>query len=215
MTTKLTIFFIAMSMYIFNGYAQAYNPQQLKEGDLLFQQLNCGSLCKAIDAVTYGIHGRDFSHCAIVVKASDSLQVVEAIGGVVQYKSIFEFYKRTNDNSIVKHITQMRLKPEYTHLIHKATYFAKDLVGTPYDNEFRMNNGSMYCSELLYEVFKYAHNGIAFFPLQPMTFKSPNTKKYFPAWVKYYKALGKPIPQGKLGTNPGAISRSNKLTLIQ
>ena len=54
------------------------NNNELREGDLLFQNLNCGELCEAIEAVTTGVDGKDFSHCALVVKINDSLKVIEA-----------------------------------------------------------------------------------------------------------------------------------------
>ncbi len=47
-----------------------------------------------------------------------------------------------------------------------------------------------------------------------MTYKQPGTDSFFPAWVAYYKALGKPIPQGLPGCNPGGISKSDKLTVL-
>jgi hypothetical protein len=84
----------------------------------------------------------------------------------------------------------------------------------PYDNDFIINNGRWYCSELIYAAFKHANAGKTFFPLKPMTFKDPKTNQFFPAWVKYYKALNEPIPQGKPGTNPGLISRSSKLHIV-
>mgnify|MGYP003338349778 CR=1 FL=1 len=59
------------------------NSSNLQVGDLLFQDLDCGPLCDAIEAVTEGAEGRDFSHCAMVVQVGDSLKVVEAIGSEV------------------------------------------------------------------------------------------------------------------------------------
>ena len=48
-----------------------------------------------------------------------------------------------------------------------------------------------------------------------MTFKSPVTKQFFPAWEDYYNELQKPIPEGKPGINPGVISRSDKIIIIK
>lgn len=197
------------------AHAQSKIFTLLKQGDLLFQNLNCGSLCNAIEAVTYGVNNRDFSHCAMVVMINDTLKVVEAIGGVVQINTVNNFYKRSADTVIVKNITVMRLKQKFEYLIPKATKLAWQKVGTPYDDEFIMNNGALYCSELIYESFKYANANKAFFPLQPMTFKDPKTKQYFPAWITYYKELQKPIPEGMLGTNPGLLSRSNTLEIVK
>jgi len=187
----------------------------LQEGDLLFQDLNCGALCDAIETVTQGIDGKKFSHCAMIVKQNDTLKVVEAIGGNVQISTLHHFFARSGDTTTIKNITIARTSAMDKVGLAKASSFAVQQVGEPYDDEFIMNNGKWYCSELLYEAFKMANNQKEFFSLAPMTFKDPATKNYFPAWIDYYKALQKPIPEGQLGLNPGSISRSDKLTILK
>jgi hypothetical protein len=187
----------------------------LQEGDLLFQNLNCGDLCDAIETVTEGVDGKDFSHCAMVVNINDTLKVIEAIGKQVQVNTIDKFISRSGDTTLVKNIAVGRLKKAYENLIPNAASTAKQLVGQPYDDEFIINNGKWYCSELIYEAFKKANNQNDFFELEPMTYKDPKTNSFFPAWVDYYKKLNTDIPQGKPGTNPGLISRSNKIQIIK
>jgi hypothetical protein len=187
---------------------------KLKEGDLLFQQLNCGELCHAIEAVTDGVNGKEFSHCAIVVNINDTLKVVEAFGEHVQVNSIRNFLSRSGDTLELKRTTIGRVKKKYEPLIQHATTFAKKQIGQPYDDEFLLKNDKWYCSELLYESFKNANNNSDFFELEPMTFKDPETGLYFPAWVKYYEQLNTEIPEGKAGINPGLISRSSKIQII-
>ncbi len=190
------------------------STSELKEGDLLFQNLQCGPLCNAIEAVTQGVDGKNFSHCALVVKINDTLKVVEAIGKGVQVNSLKTFFARSGDTAAIQNITVERLKKKYASLVPGAEAFAMQQVGQPYDDDFLMNNGKWYCSELIYAAFKNANHGKAFFPLQPMTFKDPKTQQFFPAWVDYYKALNEPVPQGKPGTNPGLISRSQKIHIV-
>jgi len=188
--------------------------QPLQEGDLLFQDLDCGALCDAIEAVTEGVSGKDFSHCGMVIKIGDSLKVIEAIGEQVQVNSIAIFLARSGDTETLKNTTVARVKPSHKALIDKAATYAIQQIGQPYDHEFLLNNGSWYCSELLYEAFKHANDNKAFFQLSPMTYKDPKTKAFFPAWVDYYAALNKDIPEGKPGLNPGSISRSNAIEII-
>ena len=45
-------------------------------------------------------------------------------------------------------------------------------------------------------------------------FKDPQTDAFFPAWVEYYEELGQKIPEGELGLNPGSISRSDKIEIL-
>ena len=187
---------------------------RIQEGDLLFQNLQCGPLCDAIEAVTQGVDGRHFSHCAMVVRVDDTLKVVEAIGNSVQVHSLRTFFTRSGDTGVIRNITVERLKKSYRSLIPRAQAFALQQVGQPYDDDFLLHNGKWYCSELIYAAFKHADKGKAVFPLKPMTFKDPKTNQFFPAWVDYYKALHQPIPEGQPGTNPGLISRSSKLYVV-
>ena len=210
----LNILFLAIILNI-ASCSTTKHQEVLQEGDLLFQDLNCGALCDAIETVTTGVDGKSFSHCAIVVKQNDTLKVVEAIGGNVQINSLHNFFKRSGDTAQIKNITIARTKQMDKANLATAASFAMQQVGQPYDDEFIMNNNKWYCSELVYEAFKVANNQKEFFSLAPMTFKDPKTKEFFPAWIDYYKALQKPIPEGKLGINPGLISCSNKLKILK
>lgn len=191
------------------------SENRLQEGDLLFQDLNCGGLCDAIEAVTEGVDGKDFSHCAMVVQVGDSLKIVEAIGSKVRLTTVDDFLKRSSDVDSLHNISVARVTEAHRSLIHGASAYALSKVGEPYDDEFLMNNGKWYCSELLYESFKHANGGEEFFQLYPMTYKMPSQDEFFPVWVKYYEDLQKPIPEGEPGLNPGSISRSDKLEIIE
>jgi Permuted papain-like amidase enzyme, YaeF/YiiX, C92 family len=211
--TAICLVFLLSSFCGAKSQINAYHG--LREGDLLFQNLNCGPLCEAIEAVTVGVDNKPFSHCAMVVNNNGTLQVIEAIGTGVQLNSIYGFFARSGDTVDIKHTTIARLKDRYKGIIGLAVEFAKKQLGQPYDDQFVLNNGAWYCSELIYAAFKHANRNRPFFPLAPMTFKDPSNHQFFPAWTDYYKALQKPIPEGKPGTNPGLISRSNKITILK
>lgn len=198
----LTSFFIL----VLSTVGMSQNKQlALQEGDLVFQDLDCGPLCDAIEAVTEGYQGRDFSHVAMIVKLKGELRAVEAIGGKVQSNSIDSLFMRCKDP---KKYLVMRLIPEYKYLIPEASKFAIKSIGTPYDDRFIMDNDSLYCSELIYHAFESHKKNSRLFYLQPMTYKDPKSNNYFPAWVDYYKSLNSFIPEGLMGINPGVISRS-------
>jgi Permuted papain-like amidase enzyme, YaeF/YiiX, C92 family len=184
-------------------------------GDILMQQIECGPLCDAINKVTDGYQGKDYNHCALVVAIGDSLVVIEAIGSGANYNSLKDFYARVGDDTAkTKATLHLRLKSEYKNLIPKAVATAKGFIGQSYDDAFILDNNKMYCSEVIHDAFKAANNGSAFFNCQPMTFKDPQTKEFFPPWVEYYKDLKVAIPEGILGINPGLISRSNLLEVV-
>lgn len=199
----------------FNVFSQKENFN-FKEGDLLFQDLDCGDLCTAIEKVTPGYNNFKFSHIGLLFKNKNGeLLVIEAIGKGVCLTPIDSFMFRSIDKDYNPKVVVGRLKPEFSHLITKAIKKAIELLHYPYDDEFIINNKRYYCSELIYEAFKYANNGKDFFKLQPMTFKDPATGEFFATWIEYYKNLKKTIPEGKPGINPGLISISNKINILK
>jgi hypothetical protein len=200
---KKTIAFIFFFSFV--GFSQNIT---LKSGDLLFQSMNCGPLCEAINEVTSGYQGHDFSHLGLVYIKNDSILVIEAAGSSVKITPYETFKTYTAEKMFVG-----RLKRKYRALIPEAIAFALQQIGVPYDEEYVYNNGKYYCSELLYDAFLHA-NKKPLFDLFPMTFKSPKTKEYFEVWVDYYKKLNIEIPEGKPGCNPGGISTSDKLKII-
>jgi hypothetical protein len=215
MRNLLNIILLAFCCTLAPSCQHTHHIEILEEGDLLFQNLDCGALCDAIETVTEGIDGKDFSHCAMVVSINDTLQVVEAIGDKVQINSLKNFFARSGDTASIQNITVARLKQNFKPLIVNAANYAKQQIGQPYDNEFLLENGNWYCSELLHEAFKEANNKSDFFDLEPMTFKDPKTNKFFPAWIDYYNKLNVVIPEGQPGINPGLISRSDKIQIIK
>lgn len=189
--------------------AQVIAKGHLKDGDLIFQDMDCGPLCDAIEAVTSGYNGNDFSHMGMVYHKNDSIYIIEAAGSGVRLTPLDKFSKNTTKPMYVG-----RLNKKYTSLIKPAIAFSVKQVGIPYDEEYVYNNGKYYCSELIYDAFKAANNNKPFFELLPMTYKQPGTDTFFPAWVTYYKDLGKEIPEGRPGCNPGGISLSDKIDII-
>lgn len=180
----------------------------LKSGDLIFQSLDCGPLCNAIEAVTPAYQGNHFSHVGFIYKKNDSLFIIEAIGKDVHLTPLQQVLQRS-----AKAVVIGRLTGKDTLLIPAAIQFSLEQSGTPYDDDFLYNNGKYYCSELVYGAFKFAQNGKAYFQLFPMTYKMPGSCKIFPAWIKYFKEKKMAPPEGKPGCNPGSIACSGKLKM--
>lgn len=180
----------------------------LQEGDLLFQDIDCGPLCDAIEAVTEGVEGRDFSHVGIAARVHGRLLVVEAIGTEVQAIEQDAFFLRS-DKVVVG-------RPFRSHrrLAKRAAQEAVNLIGTPYDDAFLPDTARLYCSELIALSYQRANHDVPFFDTPSMTFKDPRTNAYFPAWVQYYAELGSPIPEGQPGYNPGGLSRQPSLMIV-
>ncbi len=187
----------------------AQNKVELHNGDLLFQDMDCGPLCDAIEAVTEGYNGNDFSHMGMVYHRNDTIYIIEAAGKAVRLTTLEKFSKNTSKPMLIG-----RLKKKHRKLIPDAINFSLKQMGVPYDDEYVYDNGSYYCSELIYDAFKAANKNKPFFELFPMTYKQPGTNEFFPAWVEYYKEIGKSIPEGLPGCNPGGMSTSDKIEII-
>lgn len=181
---------------------------KLKTGDIIFQSMNCGPLCDAINQVTEGYKGHDFSHLGLVYMQNDSIYIIEAAGNAVRLTPLDKFKSYTNDEMFVG-----RLKRKFRKHIPEAIAFSLEQIGVPYDDAYLYDNGSYYCSELIYDAFLDAYDK-PFFELQSMTFKAPNSNEYFEVWQEYYDNLKIKIPEGELGFNPDGISLSNKLKII-
>ena len=199
---------------IASGVLTAQEDFQMKEGDLLFQDSDCGPLCEAIERVTMGYHEADLSHVGIVHQKAGNWFVIEAISGGVAETPLQNFLDRSYDTNGKPKVIAGRLKRPYQSLIPDALDKAIELKVEPYDEVYKMGDDRYYCSELIYEIFKSANQGKNVFKLFPMTFKDPDTRETFPAWEAYFHELGHPIPEDKPGLNPGGISRSDALRIV-
>ncbi len=184
----------------------------LQTGDLLFQDLDCGDLCDAIENATLGKNGERFSHIGIVLKEGNKTFVIEAYDGVTK-TPIDDFLKRDLKADEKSRVVVGRLKEAYQHYIPNAIVEAKKRLGLPYDNEFKLNNDKYYCSEFIYDIFLNPTN-TPIFNVQPMTFVNQKTGETDAVWKTYFKEQGIPIPEGELGCNPIDYYESDKIVVL-
>ena len=195
---------------------------QLQKGDFLFQDLDSSPLCDAIELVTPGYKGANFSHIGMVVELgdpycinpdynyNDHVRILEAFPTRVRTIRVDSFLNRSLDNNGNPKVIVVRLTVKYAHALSNAIEFANKQLGKPYDDKFLMKNKKYYCSELIYESFESDN----IFELQPMTFLHPETKDTLKIWKEYYSDLKAEIPQNKLGINPGVMSLSDKIEIV-
>ena len=183
---------------------------ELKEGDLLFQDLDSSPLCDAIELVTPGYNEANFSHIGLIVSVNDTLKVLEAIPPKVMLTNLDDFLNRSFDKDGNPKVIVGRLKDKYLHSVEEAVSYSKSKLNIEYDEVFLMNNNSYYCSELIYRAFL----NDSIFELQPMTFLHPISNDTLQTWKDYYKEFEVEIPQNKMGINPGIMSLSNKIEMV-
>jgi len=189
-------------------------PFTLHNGDLLFQDIDCGDMCNAIETVTFGWNGAKFSHVGIaVVDSVGNVNVLEAISKGVALTPIDEFLQRSTDSTGNPKVIVGRLLPKYEAVSAKAVKLALGYLGKPYDTVFSISNEAYYCSELVYFAYLDSANA-SLFELKPMTYNDPATMAIFPVWKSYFDAMSVDVPEGEPGLNPGGISQSDKIEIV-
>lgn len=204
--------YLSLLLYFLNACSSevSYTPQN---GDILFQDLDCGPLCDAIESVTQSYANYHFSHMGLVYhRKDDSLFVIEAIGEKVTLTPFNQFISRSMNENNKPKVIAMRSTLQPT-LINKAVELALNEVGAPYDDYFMPDNNKWYCSELIAFGFNTAAHKIIF-TNSPMTYKAAGTDTIHPAWKAYFQELETNVPEGLPGCNPGAMSRSEYLKLV-
>ena len=219
--------FLLLYIFVFkqgpyNHTVNISNDFDLKPGDILFQDLDCGRVCDAIESVTSGADGAKVSHLAFVSHVdpdSKKVYIIESLAKGVEEVPIDKFLQRSFDKVKRPKVLVGRLNNFSERELDKIVNRMRSFIGRAYDDIFTLDNDKYYCSELAHEVFRKGYKseeepGKAIFKLNKMTFKDPKDGKIMPVWKDYFDKLGVPVPEGKPGINPGAISKSKHITIM-
>ena len=198
-------------IFLSSCFQQIEEEFTFNDGDLLFQDLDSSPLCEAIENVTPGFNNMNFSHVGIVSITDGTPMVYEAYPPSVQQIDLKVFLNRSLDINNKPKVIVGRLKKEYRKSIRSAISFIENKVGTKYDDFFLYENNQFYCSELLYDAFLKD----SIFELRPMNYKYQDSNEFQKQWINHFKKLDSEIPQGKLGINPGTMSISEKIEIVQ
>lgn len=113
------------------------SPSKFSEGDVIFIESQSSQ-----SPYIRLVQGSKWTHCGIIVKTPNGLQVLEA-SKTVRLTPIDTFISRSKSGYTV-------MCPED----HISNINYQKYLGIPYDLEFKFNNGKFYCSELVYEIYK-------------------------------------------------------------
>jgi len=181
-------------------------------GDLLFQVGKNSELNEAITEVTSGERDIHYTHIGIISIENDTVFVIEAIPPEVSKTLLDTFLSRSANWEKKPMVAVGRLKPEYREVIPQALIRAKNLLGKPYDYVYSPDNDAYYCSELITFSFLNKQNMPIFEPIK-MNFRDAdgNLPVY---WIEHFEKQNAEIPENELGSNPGELSKSEKIEIV-
>lgn len=183
----------------------------MRTGDLIFSAI--GREDNPISAVTEGFRGARLNHMGVVEVTPLGIFVLEAFYPEVRLTVLDVFARRSFSETKEPRLMLGRLRDEHHHLIDPAMQYGISLRNIPYDELYLTRKSALYCSELVVAMFRYANGDRLFFKEEPMSFRDIDTGEPHQTWIDYYAYFGMAVPEGEPGSNPGAISRDDRLEI--
>ncbi len=188
-----------------NSYEKLVKSDFFRDGDIIFQESQ-SSQSMAIQKATKS----KYSHCGIIYKDGKDYYVFEAVQPVKR-TALNKWISRGKD----KHYVVKRLKDAdsllTTQNIRKMKDVGKGFYGKSYDLTFEWSDDKIYCSELIWKIYKRALN-IELGKLQKLEefdLSDQIVKK------KLKERYGNNIPQNETVISPVSIFESNLLYTVQ
>lgn len=113
--------------------------EDIQEGDIVFIE----SQSQQSPYIKVGTMSK-WTHCGVIVSTSKGLQVLEA-SKTVRLTPVDKFIGAAKNGN-------WRIKRPDQQLPKRISY--SKYLGMPYDLQFKFDNGKMYCSELVWQVYK-------------------------------------------------------------
>lgn len=178
-------------------FSYGYTPE---EGDIVFHT-SLSAQSQAVQAAT----GSQYSHMGIVLFRSGQPFVFEAVQPV-KYTPL----QRWLDRGKNRHYVVKRLKsPLPDHAVARFRNMADQYEGKPYDLTFEWSDDKLYCSELVWKLYKAADIELA--PLEKLgsfNLTHPAVKS------KLAERYGNTVPVNEAVISPVAIFNSEFLETI-
>lgn len=201
MNTFIKILSIAICVF-FAGCNRDIDTNLLKEGDIVFQQ----SISRQSAAVELATHSR-YSHMGMIFKENGEFLVLEAVQPV-QYTPLEEWIKRGKRGHIV--IKRLKDKTIDDEEIRKMKIQGESYVGKRYDIHFEWSDEKIYCSELVWKIYKDVL-GVEIASLKKLKDFDLKHERVQSIMKKRY---GDNIPYEETVVSPGDIFDSEKLELV-
>ncbi len=144
----LAAFAVSVAMLGACKHERAAPAEAFEDGDIIFHE----STSRQSDMVRALTRSR-WTHVGVVFIENGNVMVFEAVSPV-RRTPLGEWIKRGKEGHyVVKRVrdAKSRLTPE---VAAKMRALGKTWLGRPYDTKFRWDDEALYCSELVYKLFK-------------------------------------------------------------
>ncbi|HEX2787205.1 MAG TPA: YiiX family permuted papain-like enzyme [Ignavibacteria bacterium] len=128
------------------------DQNNIKEGDIIFQSLN-SKQCQAIKDATKS----KYTHCGIIFKNGNEFLVYEAVQPV-KITPLNKWIARGNDEHYVIKRLNNASEVLNSEIVKNMKSEAESFVGKNYDIYFGWSDDKIYCSELVWKIYKDAAN---------------------------------------------------------
>lgn len=218
-STLLALFaFTTLSVLIvFASYPDSHAPvkkkhkyelpsyeEDIQDGDLIFQ-ISQSAQCVAVQAATKS----SYSHCGIIFKEDGKWMVLEAVQPV-RFVSLSKWIESGKES----HYVVKRLKESATvltdQMLAKMKDEGKSHIGKNYDLTFEWNDKKMYCSELIWKIYKRT-TGIEIGKLEKLADFDLTNSIVKPIVAQRY---GNEIPFDETVISPISIMKSEALITV-
>ncbi len=205
-----TICFVGSIYLIGKVHQPMYQPvkfakDHVANGDIIFH-ISQSEQSKAIQLAT----NSKYSHCGIIYWDHGQCYVLEA-ANVVKATPLKDFIERGEDkHHVVKRLKNSKDVLNSIEVLEKMTDVYSKYAGKPYDLYFEWSGERIYCSELIWKLFKASVN-IEIGELQPLREFDLANKM---VKVKLEERYGAKIPLDELVISPASIFNSDKLVTI-
>ncbi|QHS60894.1 YiiX family permuted papain-like enzyme [Chitinophaga agri] len=147
LATGLVITSLGLLTYV---YAFKKEEAPLRSGDVIFQT----SMSPQCQAVRLATHSR-FSHCGMIWKIDNKDYVLEAVQPV-KITPLDEWISHGDGKKYVVRRLKNADKVLTDKVLSEMEAEGKKMIGKPYDGYFEWSDDRIYCSELIWKIYKRA-----------------------------------------------------------
>lgn len=179
-------------------------PELLRDGDIVFQT-SLSSQSRAIQLATRS----PWSHCGILYKRGGKFYVFEAVHPVKSTPLEVWIARGLQGRYVVKRLKNADVILTES-VLRKMRIIAASFAGKPYDRYFAWSDNALYCSELIWKIYRRS-TGLEIGRLQKMkdfALSHPAVRK------KLRERYGNHIPLDEKVISPVSIFRSDRLLTV-